>query len=183
MSLADEALKSDRRDAFAHYAKSRALTLHGDHSDALVELGIARDLNPNFALTHYGLGFTLSMLGRIEDSIPHFERAIRQSPNDPMKWTFEVMQGIALWHILRYEEAKVLLDRARHHPNASFWPSAWAAVNFVSLGDVVSARHAVDDLKKSRGDRNLEAVGDLIRLSASNAVEEALSNLRQAGLD
>jgi tetratricopeptide (TPR) repeat protein len=183
VSFADDALKGDRRDAFAHYAKSRALTLRGDHNDALVELSIARDLNSNFALTHHGLGFTLTMLGRDEEAIPHYERAIRQSPNDPVKWTFEVMLGIALWHLQRHEEAKGVLETARHHPNASFWPAAWSAINFVSLGDIDSARHAVDDLKRSRNDIDLEAVSNLLHLSTSNSIEEALNNLRQAGLN
>jgi TolB-like protein len=183
MSFADDALKGDRRDAYAHYAKSRALTLHGDHNDALVELSIARDLNPNFALTHYGLGFTLAMLGRAEESIPHLERAIRQSPNDPMKWTFEVMLGTSLWHLQRHEEAKVVLEQARQHPNASFWPAAWSAINFISLGDIGSARHAVGDLKRNRSDIDLETVSNLLDVSASSSIKKALSNLRKAGLD
>lgn len=180
--FAELAVKGDTRDAFAHYCLGRVLTLFGEHEAALSELNIARDLNPNFALTHFGLGFTLIWIGRTSDGIPMIERAIRQSPNDPIRWSFEMMMGTALWREGRYEEAKDVLVRSRGQMNADFWPSAAAAVNYISMGDKAAAADAVAEILRKRPELTVATIGSMALSSLPDYREAFLKNLAEAGM-
>ena len=85
----ERAIAEDGQDPFAHFALGRVQTALGNSDRAIAELEKAVELNPNFALAYYGLGTALVYAGRGREAVPHFHRAIRQSPHDPAMWAFE----------------------------------------------------------------------------------------------
>lgn len=179
---AQMALRLDTKDAFAHYCMGRIFTQYGEHQPALIELFKARELNPNFALTHFGLGFTLVWFGRTEEALEHLDRAIRQSPNDPIRWSFEMMKGTALWWMGRNEDAIGTLAQARRHPNASFWPSAAAAVAYIDMNNRPAAEKAVDEAVEKRPGLTVAAVDKMFAAAAEELRARFLENLRLARL-
>lgn len=178
----EQALTRDPRDAFAHYTMGRILTLYGEHEPALVELHEAHDLNPNFALTHFGLGFSLVWFGRTSEALPYLERAIQQSPNDPVRWSFELITGIALWWEGRHDEAAAVLTKARRHSNADFWPAAAAAVNYITLGDEKAAGEAVSEAMRKRPDLSVGVVERIMATVVPEISTRFIGNLKTAGM-
>jgi len=179
---AETALRLDPKDAFPHIVMGRIFTLYGEHENALTELYMARDLNPNFALTHFGLAFTLTWFGRAEEALEHVERAIRQSPNDPVRWSFEMIKGTALWWSGRLNDAVPILAQARRHANADFWPSASAAVTLVDLGDQRAAQDAIAEAVRKRPELTVAAVDQMMAAASSELRLRYLENLRRVGL-
>ena len=94
-TAAKEAIAIDDKDAIAHFTLGRTLTANGDHTAAIAELGIAIDLNPSFALAHYGLSVVYMLQGRGAEGVVESEMAMRLSPHDPQMWLIEAVAAIA----------------------------------------------------------------------------------------
>jgi tetratricopeptide (TPR) repeat protein len=75
-------------------------------------------LNPNIAWAWSYRGWIRIHLGQWETALEHFDRALRLSPLDPLKYNMHA--GIAFAHLLagHYDQTKVWVDRAlRAQPN------------------------------------------------------------------
>jgi TolB-like protein len=78
----------------------------------------AISLNPNLAWAWSYSGWIRIHLGQWETALEHFDRALRLSPLDPLKYNMHA--GIAFAHFLagHYDQTKVWVDRAlRAQPN------------------------------------------------------------------
>ena len=117
LEAAKAALNLDEKDAMAHCALGRVYQAVGiaDYDAAIAELGIAIDINPSFALAHFGLAYALTCAGRVEESLAKYDDAIRLSPHDPYLWVFEAIRGFALVLLKEYEQALPWLQRAVRH--------------------------------------------------------------------
>ena len=176
------AVSSDDKDPFAHFALGRTLTLQGDFETAIAELEKAIDLNPNLALAYYGLGFALAWSGRAREALPHFHKAIRQSPHDPALWTFETMAGFAHIQLGEYAEAVEWLKKAARHPNSIFWPNLNLAVAFVEQEEWDKARAAMDAELELQPDLSVTAVAAMLGSLHPDWKDRFLDALRKAGL-
>jgi len=110
------AIAADPNDSYA-LAGAAIAKCFEDHASEGVELARkAVAINPNLALAHAALGFSLAFAPRnFEDqygeAIESVERAIRQSPRDPMMGTMLGSLGIAYYLAGRYEDTKRTADR------------------------------------------------------------------------
>jgi tetratricopeptide (TPR) repeat protein len=81
--LASKALALDPNDAFGHLNMGGIRRGQRRADDAIAEYERALALNPATVSAVIGLGFTYMSLGRFEQSLESFDKAIRLSPHDP----------------------------------------------------------------------------------------------------
>jgi adenylate cyclase len=82
-AMVSKALGLDPNYANAHAAKAWILWRQRRLDEAIVEDERALTLNPAFLDAYVNMGLVYRTLGRFEESLGFFDKAIRQSPNDP----------------------------------------------------------------------------------------------------
>jgi TolB-like protein/DNA-binding SARP family transcriptional activator len=124
---ARESVSLEPRDAFGHWALSRALFLAGDHDPALAAIDRALIANPNYAQGHYARGFVGTHAGLPGRAAADLHVAQRLSPFDPLLFAMMSSGAISLALRGRHAEAADLALRATLEPNAHFHIHAVAA--------------------------------------------------------
>ena len=128
MTAAKKALALDDKDAVAYFAAGRVHMMLGEHDASIGALETSLRLNPSFAQAYHGLGFALTLAGRIEDALGNFHKAERLSPRDPLLWAFTVTHALACILSHDYETAVHWARRTMQIPRASgYWPHAMLA--------------------------------------------------------
>ena len=140
LELALQSVSLNSRDPLAHWALGRAQLLQGEVSESLVELNIATDLNPSFAVGQYTLGFALMQSGDTRHSIERADKARRLSPYDPMNFAMIGLRGFSLALAGQYEQAAKLMTLSVTQPNAHYHMVAMATVCDVLAGNADAAR-------------------------------------------
>ncbi len=135
VALASRGVELDDRDAMTYFAYGRALLARKAYPDALAELEIARELNPNLAVVYCGLGDSLAYEGRFTEAIPFFERAISLSPHDPQRWAFYSYRALAHLFAGQFADAHEWAHKATRVPNCHYWPFAHRVSALGHLGD------------------------------------------------
>ena len=100
-----QAVKLDDADSFGHLALGRAHHHGRARAEAVAELELAVDLNPNSAPAHAYLGLALVYAGNPEKAIPHLELAIRLSPSDPEIGTYMARLAGGHFYLQRYDQS------------------------------------------------------------------------------
>jgi tetratricopeptide (TPR) repeat protein len=107
MQRTSQAILLNPDQAYAHYAKARLILFKTKPNDAasanevIAEAEASLRADPSFAVAYLLMGSGEMILGRYEQSISHFEQAMRISPRD---------SNIGLWHT---EMGKALMGLAR----------------------------------------------------------------------
>lgn len=169
------AVEHDATDVFALAVQGHVTAfLRGDAAAGarLFERALSIDDSSAFA---WGLSAsTYCFLGQYEEALERIRSALRLSPFDPMHFFFSAAVAIAEFGAERLEQAVTAAERALHaHPR--FAPARriqCAALGL--LGDVASARKAVDALLVIAPDFSVDAFTAWYPL-----VEPARSRLRQ----
>ena len=106
---ANRAVALDPQSSFAHWPLAFANLWMRRHDDAIraAETQIAH--NPNDAEGYNALGVFLHYVGRSEEALPHFERAMALNPLCPGMWLH--FQGQVYYQLGRYDEAAGVLKR------------------------------------------------------------------------
>jgi len=180
--FAQQAVALDDRDPMAHFALGRAFTLKGELETAIAELERSLELNPNHARGYLGLGLALQWFGRARDAQPYYRRALRQSPHDPMRWTFEGAIGSAYFHIGAFDEAIRWVKRATRRPNCGFHAHVNLAASLAEAGRLDEARQSLDVAADMQPGLSISAVSAMLRTMHDDYREQYLSALRKAGL-
>jgi adenylate cyclase len=123
-----------------------AHTVIGDLDLALALVEKALALDPNSSMGWNRSGWVHAFLIRPEVAIEHFERALRLSPFDPMK--FNCLFGIASAHFAaeRYEESLSWWRKGMLLRPDLIWPHRPVAACLGQLGRISEAREAVSQL-------------------------------------
>jgi TolB-like protein/Tfp pilus assembly protein PilF len=183
VELGRKAVELDDRDALCRFMYGRALIAARRYSEALDELETARDINPNLAVVHCGLGDSLTYEGRIAEAIPSFETAIGLSPHDPMRWAFLSYRALA--HILagEFDEAAKWAYKATRLPNCHYWPFSHRVVALAHEGKANELKAAVDELLQRKPDFS-QAVAErrLFYIKDRKQLALYIDGLRKAGL-
>ncbi len=181
---AEAAVALDDRDAMAHMVLGRTNLLQCKHADSIAELETAIDLNPSYVDAYHGLGFCLVFSGRVEEALPHFETAIRLSPQDPHLGWFHEMRGSALLILGRYEEAARSANKAVRRPSAPFWAHATYTASLGHLGRLDEARTALEELLRRNPDFSCEFVRKYVYYNKVTAhLDRYIDGLKKAGLE
>jgi len=147
VDAARRSIAIDDRDANAHYVLGRILGRRGKYEEACAECKIAIDLNPSLPHAYFGLGESLLLLRRFEDSLEMLQIAERLSPRDPHHWPFVHFQAIALIGLKRYEEAVKTERRALLSSNVGFFPYVGLISALGHLGRKEEAGEAIERLQ------------------------------------
>ncbi len=172
----------DERDAFAKFVVGRVYTIRGDYETAIAELESALELNPNLAPAYYGLGFALCWFGKAREALPYFQKAIRQSPHDPLLWAMEMMTGASHGMLDEFDAALAWLRKAARHAIGGFWPHTLLAWVFVELDRLDEARGALDAAFKERPDLSKAAVTAMFSQLTPAYRDRILDALDKVGL-
>jgi DNA-binding winged helix-turn-helix (wHTH) protein/tetratricopeptide (TPR) repeat protein len=78
-----EVLQAGTDTAVAHAVYGTLRRLQGNLEASRIELEMAIDLAPRYAMAASQLGMTLIFFGQPEKALPHLERSVRVNPHDP----------------------------------------------------------------------------------------------------
>jgi TolB-like protein len=101
----------DDKDPYGHYVLGLTSLISDLHQQALSESQRAIDLNPNFALAHFGLGWVRVFVGHFAAAVDPLLRCMRLSPNDPLTFLFLYFLALAHYHQHDYAQAIQLAQR------------------------------------------------------------------------
>jgi tetratricopeptide (TPR) repeat protein len=125
--------------------KARVQLARGEFESAIQGNKIAVELNPSLAAAHCGFADSLTYLGRYDEAIERFEKAIALSTNDPQRWAFFTYGALSLILKKEFESAVAWTERAAAIPNHQYWTLAHRAVALAYLGRDEEARHALNE--------------------------------------
>jgi adenylate cyclase len=183
IKLAEQVLESERADAMAlAYAAHVTTMFTGGSSRARKAFERSLSENPNSALAHALFSGNLNSLSEPEDGLSHAEQALRLSPRDTFRYSFNLMKAVSLLFLERYEDATEAAKAAisdRHNFLLS-WYVLIAAL--VLKGDIDMAVEARNDLYKISPDVTVEAIANVAPFFRTDAAEKYRWALREAGI-
>lgn len=183
LDLALRGLDRDDRDPQGHFALGRVRLARQEYDLAIDALEHALDLNPYLAVSHCGLGDSLTYDGCIDESIQHFERAIALSPHDPFRWAFHSYKSLA--HLFGQDnEAAVRAGlRAVQVPNAHYSAHANLLAALGHTGDRPRIARARSALLRAKPGFSLDlARGRLFYLKSRTQLDRYLEGLSRGGI-
>ncbi len=183
IASADRAISIDQGDPFAHFARGRIAIFSGDHEKALTEFRKALELNPNYALAHFGLAHGLWHAGRPGEALPHHDEAIRLTPQDPIMWAFLASKAIA--QVMDGQEAEgVETSReAQRHSDHHLFAYLAEVSGLGLLARVDEAADALLRLRRVQPDISLEFLQRSLPMAESDSKRQFLQGLALAGLE
>ena len=183
LRAAQKGVALDDQDALAHFTLGRVHLARGEYDLAVAEQETSIELNPCLAQSHCGLGDALAFDGRLQDSIAHFEEAIRLSPKDPYRWGFYGYRSLAHLFLKEHEAAAEWAGKAARIPNAPSWSKAHLVSALGHLGRTEEANAAVRDLLRQNADYSCSfARKHLFFIKDPAQVDHYLDGLRKAGV-
>jgi adenylate cyclase len=180
--LANLASRAASDDAFTLARAGHVLTYLGreyDRGVSMVEQAVA--LNPNLAIAWYGLGWVAMMCGEAERSIESFERMVRLSPLDPLRYGAWNGSAFALFILGRYEDGCASATRSVQ-VSANFHTLGAYIVNAVPAGQLQAAQQAAARLLKSRPDLRASDAEEAFPTRSPEVRAQMIAALREAGL-
>ncbi|WDQ16673.1 tetratricopeptide repeat protein [Rhodopirellula sp. P2] len=136
-----------------------------------------RPADPGASNRLVALADALLRAGQVNDSIPHYERAIEQSPDmQPYLWQY----GIALFFAGRFEDGRELFEAHRRVNPNDVENAAWHFLCEAKANGIDSARKL---LLPAPGDRRVPMSEILDRLPGGDAaaIESAVNAIDQPG--
>jgi adenylate cyclase len=181
--LARRAAQLGRDDAVALCGAGLGLgmVVH-DLEDGAALIDRALVLNPNLGIAWHFSGLARVWLGRPEEAIGHFTRAMRLSPLDPLIGQMHSGTAMAQFFSGRHDEAVASAEKAiREAPN--WLPACLAAVvsNAVA-GRMEEARRIVAKLRELDPGHCVSSLKNLYPLRRPEDLAKLEAGLRKAGL-
>ena len=180
VQFARQAIEIDSGAALAHAVLAETLLWRREFDQAVAEIELALELNPNnpfYSLTH---GDILTWMGRPDEALPHLQQAIRLNPNFPyiFLWTL----GHAYFVGGRYQDAVNTFERLRGR-NPDFWP-AWLylAAAYAYLGREEEAQLMADTAYARNPNLSLEDSRKNVPYRRPEDVERLFDGLTRAGM-
>jgi TolB-like protein/Tfp pilus assembly protein PilF len=181
--LARRAVALGKDDAVALCTAGFALVHLGEdieYGDALISQALV--LNPNLASAWLFSGWAKASLGEPEVAIEHVTRAMRLSPNDPLKFSMFCALGLAHFIAGRYTQALAVAEAAARDRPEYVHPICIVAASAALSGALDEAKKAMTILRQL--DPTLR-ISNLLRLQAIKRPEDLArweEGLRLAGL-
>jgi tetratricopeptide (TPR) repeat protein len=179
---AENAVRIDDRDAWAHTALGMVDLISRRHDDAIQRLRRAVQLNPSLANAYGALGQALTLAGECTEAAEQIKKAIRLSPHDPFLVYWFAHISMAAFAEERYDVAyqwgaKVLQE----NPSFPGGHRLMAAI-YGQLGRIEEAQAALKELLLLMPGMTIEDVRKQVPFKDPNHMERYLDGLRKAGL-
>ena len=180
---AQNAIRSDSEDPWAHYALGCVYLFARRFGDSLAEFELALRLNPNFSLAQGYYGLALSYCGRWQEANDAARRAIRLSPRDPFSAVYYGIAAYAQFIGRNYDEAMQLAREAVRQRGdfVGAYRVLTAAAGISGQADVAAA--ALQELRRAQPNISLAWIASQMPIMRDADREHYLAGFRQAGLD
>ena len=149
-ALLTSALSKEPNYAWAHLTKALLAGNRKQFSDALSELDVAIEDDPNFAAAYAFRGITLIYVGRAAEAIPDVETAFRLSARDPLRSVWEGHMCHVYAHLAQWEKVVEWCQKAVATNPAYWFPYIDLVAANGWLGREVEAKAAIDGLHKQK---------------------------------
>ena len=142
LSLAQRAVRTDRDDyRVITWASYNFLQCGQPIATVNALIGQALEMNPGDSVTHFLSGWINVFAPNPMKALAAFETGLRLDPRSPWRVVFFAGQGIALFHLDRFEEAIPLLrEAAEYSPSASSVFNTMQAAAYGFLGKTAQAQ-------------------------------------------
>jgi len=182
IEYAEIAVKLDDGDPFAWVAMARAYVLRRDYDLAIGASDKAIQLNPNFALAHFGRAHALWHAGRPAEALDSHDEALRLSPHDPVKWAYYASKAIALLLLGRFEEAVETSLASQRETNSAIFSHLGEISARGHLGQTDKAAQAIEIARLKKPDLSISYIDEALRITDDAARTLFLEGFRRAGL-
>ncbi len=182
-AAAELAISLDPNEPVARLALGRIHIEAGEIDLAIAAMRTAISINPNFAWAHFGLGYAhLYGAGRANESLPHFDAALRLSPRDPWRWRELMIKGMALRALGRHDEAIENCRQACQFPNRGAFPHIHLAAALAEAGRLAEANAAINEARRIQPSLTLATYHEKFASMHETAWNSIAESLRRAGL-
>jgi len=181
--LADRAVALGASDAVA-LSRGGHASAHfgGDLDRGVAAVDRALVLNPNLSTAWYLSGFQKISLGKHDDAVERFARAMRLSPLDPE--IFQMQTGTAMAHMFarRFDVACEWAEKARTELPNILRVSAFSAASYALADRIDEARRAMEHVRRIDATLRISNVEDWVVLRRPEDLATFVEGLRRAGL-
>jgi adenylate cyclase len=176
------AVSLDDNDPFAHVGLGRIRIIRAEHKQAIASFDRAIELNPSFAVAHYGKAHCLWHCGHPGQAINSHDEAIRLSPRDPLMWTFLASKAIALYMLQRYEEALDCSHRSQQYPITAIWAYMGELATLGVLNRQEEAQKALKRALALQPDLSISFIKQALPITHAGSKEHFIDGLSKAGV-
>jgi len=181
LSLAEEAARLDSDDPLVLTTLGAAYTLARKLDVAAVLIEKALLLDPNLAWAWHRSGWLHVYLDKGDVAIDHFQRCLRLTPLDPMRFNALIGIGAAHFQAGRYEQAAEWAERGLIEQPAAIWAHRILAAAAAQAGRLDRARASVAILREAFPDVSVTQLLGIIPASPEYLGRFG-EGLRRAGL-
>ena len=159
--LADQAMATSPRSAYAHLVKGSVLFAQHRWEEAVLEYETALALHRNMAGALNELGYCKLFTGSIDEAIPLVEQSIRLSPRDPHIGSRYLLIGTV--HLLqsRTDEAIIWLEKARSAVPAQPGIRSRLAAAYALRGETERAAAELAEARRLSSDNRFSSLAHL----------------------
>ncbi len=177
---ARRAVQLDGADFYGHWELAIGYLMAHEHDLGLAEALRTVELNPSNTHAYAMVGFAYVLLGRPDEAIEYFEKAMRLNPNDPRLGPTVAYVGRAHFTARRYDEALEWMRKAVERSPEMPEFHVFLAANLGHLGELERARASLEACERLRPSYlDTETTWFWYKHEADN--EHFLEGLRKAG--
>jgi TolB-like protein/Flp pilus assembly protein TadD len=148
LAAATRAIALDHSDHHARRWRGLLLVMARQPDEALAELRLAHEINPNCALTLGWLGLYEALHGDAANGVPRALEALRLSPRDPARGSLLAALGFAQFTVGNYAAAAQAAQSAQREAPGTATPHVLGAISWVGLGEIARAKDAFQTLQQ-----------------------------------
>ncbi len=180
IELVKKAIELDDTNGYSHAVLGFLFLLTRQYDQAIAEAERGITLNPNVADIHAWRALTLRFMGRSEEALQEYKKAIRINPIPP-SWYLHGLAMTYCW-IGRYEEALMECEKAiRQEPNSLYAHIAMTVIYSLS-GREEKARAEAAEVLRVHPKFSLNKYEKRVRYKNQADTDRYISALRKAGL-
>ena len=181
--FAEEAVRLDAAEPFAHFVLGRILVYAGQTERAIRHLQTAIELNPSFAQAYFGLAQAYFWSGSPADALHHVDQAVRLNPKDPLGSMFMTLRSFCHYWLDDLMSAERAARDAVALNGRETWARLALAVALMETGRVDEARAAIAEARLSSPGLTLASFDMVVGRVPSAMKDRVHARLKAAGLD
>ena len=153
----------------------------GEHTAARHHLETALDLDPSLAWAWAMLGALETYSGNLPEAIENYERALRLSPHDPMRFSYYFGVGAAKYGTGDYEAALPMLEQGYIEAPGSTWAPRLIMACTAELGHTERMQEVAATVRALKPQASAEELVNSAPIRDKGYRERLAASFRKAG--